>query len=179
MEDVPANHSSLSEDMCPSLPHSSDKLWALYSKCHSRLSPQIYEHFISEINFESTFEAFFTSTKPQASFEHQLLTSLTPVNSTSATCWNHQKSTKIHNKQSITNIHQNFPMFFHVPLEDPFPSCCTRTITSNSALLGKAQEEHRRQFRKLRRYLTYFQVVESPKPPWLVDYWLIVGLSNL
>lgn len=32
------------------------------------------------------------------------------------------------------------------------------TITSNSALLGKAQEEHREQFRKLRRYLTYFQV---------------------
>eukprot|EP00435_Cladocopium_sp_Y103_P075456 s3_g58.t1 len=32
------------------------------------------------------------------------------------------------------------------------------TITSNSALLGKAQEEHRQQFRKLRRYLAYFQV---------------------
>ena len=41
------------------------------------------------------------------------------------------------------------------------PLC--RTITSNSALLGKAQEEHRQQFRKLRRYLAYFQA--RPKTP--------------
>ena len=46
------------------------------------------------------------------------------------------------------------PIFQHL---DPFLHG-TRTITSNSALLGKAQEEHRQQFRKLRRYLTYFQV---------------------
>lgn len=40
----------------------------------------------------------------------------------------------------------------------------SRTITSNSALLGKAQEEHRQQFRKLRRYLAYFQArTKTPK----------------
>lgn len=51
--------------------------------------------------------------------------------------------------------------WFYVNVFFVIPLC--RTITSNSALLGKAQEEHRQQFRKLRRYLAYFQA--RPKTP--------------